>query len=65
MKLMVAELQRQLKELEESRNENVPGADGNLRPIAPPRRVAPQKPPIPSKVVPEGAPLGTTDLSLQ
>lgn len=57
MKLMVAELQRQLKELEEARNENL--ADGNIPPIAPPRRVAPQKPPIPSKVTLEAAPLGT------
>lgn len=63
MKLMVAELQRQLKELEEARNENM--VDGNIPPIAPPRRVAPQKPPLPSKVVSEAAPLGTTDSFLE
>lgn len=63
MKLMVAELQRQLKELEENRSENVLRTE-NTPPIAPPRvaRVAPGKPTI-AKTVGEGAPLGTNDLS--
>lgn len=41
MKLMVAELQRQLKELE-GKAENL---SSRIAPIAPPRRQAPPKPP--------------------
>lgn len=58
MKLMVAELQRQLKELEEGKSDSYSDVSKLQTPIAPPRRVAPGKPSNLARANLEGPPLG-------